>query len=55
MNGPTVMEVRSINPDEKMFAVHAVVEADSIFTVIRKLKILGARDILVLPVERLIP
>jgi len=48
------MEVQSIN-DEKLYAVHAVVDADSIFTVIRKLKILGARGILVLPVERLIP
>ncbi|WNY28024.1 hypothetical protein MmiEs2_02040 [Methanimicrococcus stummii] len=38
-----------------MFAVHAVVDSDSIFSVVRKLKILGARDILVLPVERLIP
>jgi len=55
MNGPTVMEVRSVNSDEKLFAVHVVVEADSIFAVIRKLKVLGARDILVLPVERLIP
>ncbi|MDV0445113.1 ATP phosphoribosyltransferase [Methanimicrococcus sp. At1] len=55
MNGPTVMEVQSTKEDEKMFAVHAVVDADSIFSVVRKLKILGARDILVLPVERLIP
>lgn len=55
MNGPTVMEVQSTKENEKMFAVHAVVDADSIFSVIRKLKSLGARDILVLPVERLIP
>jgi len=54
INGPTVMEVQS-STDEKLYAVHAVVDADSIFTVIRKLKILGARGILVLPVERLIP
>ncbi|MDR2944616.1 MAG: ATP phosphoribosyltransferase [Methanosarcinales archaeon] len=52
MNGPTVMEVQGPEP---MFAVHAVVDADTIFTIIRKLKILGARDLLVLPVERLIP
>ena len=54
LNGPTVMEVQS-ETDEKVFAVHAVVDADSIFVVIRKLKSIGARDILVLPVERLIP
>ena len=48
------MEVQSKN-DEKLFAIHAVVDADSIFVVVRKLKVLGARDILVLPVERLIP
>ncbi|MBZ3935265.1 ATP phosphoribosyltransferase [Methanimicrococcus blatticola] len=52
MNGPTVMEVQGAEP---MFAVHAVVDADTIFAIVRKLKILGARDILVLPVERLIP
>jgi ATP phosphoribosyltransferase len=50
MTGPTVMEVRSANSDERLYAVHAVVEADTIFSVIRKLKALGARDILVLPV-----
>ncbi|MCL2863322.1 MAG: ATP phosphoribosyltransferase [Methanimicrococcus sp.] len=55
MNGPTVMEVQSPNANEKVYAVHAVVDSDSIFVVIRKLKLLGARDILVLPVERLIP
>lgn len=52
LNGPTVMEVQGTEP---MYAVHAVVDADSIFTIVRKLKTLGARDILVLPVERLIP
>lgn len=52
MNGPTVMEVQGAEP---MFAVHAVVDADTIFAIVRKLKVLGARDILVLPVERLIP
>lgn len=52
MNGPTIMEVQGAEP---MFAVHAVVDADTIFALVRKLKILGARDILVLPVERLIP
>jgi len=55
MNGPTVMEVQSPDKNEKIYAVHAVVDADSIFAVIRKLKKLGARDILVLPVEKLIP
>jgi len=49
------MEVQSRNENEKMYAVHAVTEADSIFVIVRKLKELGAQDILVLPVERLIP
>ena len=49
------MEVQSPNEDEKIYAVHAVADADSIFALIRKLKNLGARDILVLPVEKLIP
>ena len=52
LNGPTVMEVQGT---ESMFAVHAVVEADMIFSLIRKLKIVGAQDILVLEIERLIP
>ncbi|WNY25627.1 ATP phosphoribosyltransferase [Methanolapillus millepedarum] len=52
LNGPTIMEVEASEPT---FAVHAVVEADQIFVLIRKLKIVGARDILVLPIERLIP
>jgi ATP phosphoribosyltransferase len=52
LNGPTVMEVQGSEP---MFAVHSVVDADMIFSLIRKLKIVGARDILVLEIERLIP
>jgi len=49
------MEVQSTNENEKIYAVHAVVDADSIFSLIRKLKSLGAKGILVLPVERLVP
>ncbi|WNY26367.1 ATP phosphoribosyltransferase [Methanolapillus ohkumae] len=52
LNGPTIMQVEGPEP---MFAVHAVVDADMIFVLIRKLKLVGARDILVLPIERLIP
>lgn len=50
--GPTIMEVQS---DRKMYAVHVVVDADEIFTLVGKLRKAGANGILVLPIERLIP
>lgn len=51
MSGPTVMEVAS-RPD--MVAVHAVVDTEKIYQMISKLKLAGARDILVMSIERLI-
>jgi ATP phosphoribosyltransferase len=56
MSGPTVMKVESGKfSEESILAVHAVVDADLIFTVVNKLKKVGARDILVVPIERIMP
>ncbi|HWQ68299.1 MAG TPA: ATP phosphoribosyltransferase [Methanospirillum sp.] len=52
MSGPTVMEVAS-RPD--MVAVHVVVDQDKVYQLINRLKQAGARDILVMSIERLIP
>ena len=54
MNGPTVMEVES-KEGKSMLAVHAVIDADKIFSTVHELKKVGARDILVVPIERIIP
>jgi ATP phosphoribosyltransferase len=51
MSGPTVMEVAS-RPD--MVAVHVVVDEEKIYQMINRLKQAGARDILVMSIERLI-
>lgn len=50
--GPTVMKVES---DDSTLAVHAVIDSGLIFSTVNKLKDVGARDILVVPIERLIP
>jgi ATP phosphoribosyltransferase len=57
MSGPTVMKVEpgKFSGTESILAVHAVVDADLIFTIVNKLKKVGARDILVLPIERIMP
>lgn len=51
LSGPTVMEVAS-RPD--MVAVHVVVDAEKVYQLINKVKQAGARDILVMSIERLI-
>ena len=51
LKGPTVMRVES---EEKMLAVHVVVHEDKLFEVLERLKKVGARDILIVPVQRLI-
>ena len=51
LSGPTVMEVAS---SENLVAVHVVVEEDRIYQLIRQLRRAGARDILVVPIERMI-
>ena len=56
MSGPTVMKVETSKlPGEEILAVHAVVDAELIFTIVNKLKKVGARDILVVPIERIMP
>ena len=51
LNGPTVSNVLS---KEGIMAVHAVVDEKDVFNLVNKLKIIGARDILVVPIERII-
>lgn len=57
MSGPTVMKVEpgKYSEGEAILAVHAVVDADLIFSIVNKLKKVGARDILVVPIERIMP
>jgi len=52
MAGPTVSRVEAAEP---MLAVQAVVEASKVYEVVRKAKQAGARDILVMPIERILP
>lgn len=52
MAGPTVSRVEAAEP---MLAVQAVVEADRVYEVVRLAKKAGARDILVIPIERVLP
>jgi len=51
LSGPTVMKVESNSP---MCAVHAVVHEREIYRVINELKSVGARDILIVPIERIV-
>jgi ATP phosphoribosyltransferase len=51
LSGPTVMEVAS---SEDLVAIHAVVEEDRIYRLIPLLKKAGARDILVMPIDRMV-
>jgi ATP phosphoribosyltransferase len=51
LKGPTVMKVES---EEAMLAVHVVVSEDRLFEVVEELKRVGARDILIMPIQRLI-
>jgi len=51
LSGPTVMEVAS---QEDLVAVHAVVSEERVYGLINRLKRAGARDILVMPIERII-
>jgi ATP phosphoribosyltransferase len=50
--GPTVMKVESKNSTH---AIHAVIDADQVFAIVSELKKAGASDILVVPIERMIP
>lgn len=52
MGGPTIMQILG---EEEFFAVHSVVDEHVVFDVVKKLKKAGAKDILVTPIERIIP
>lgn len=52
MSGPTVSKVEAEVP---MLAIQAVVEAQRVDEVVRQAKQAGARDILVVPIERVLP
>lgn len=52
LSGPTVTEVAS---REDLVAIHAVVSEDRVYQLIHLLKRAGARDILVMSIERMIP
>ena len=51
LTGPTVSNVLS---NKGIMAVHAVVDEKDVFNLVNKLKKIGARDILVVPIERII-
>jgi len=51
LTGPTVSNVLS---DNDVVAVHAVVDEKDVFNLVNRLKKIGARDILVVPIERII-
>jgi ATP phosphoribosyltransferase len=51
LSGPTVMEVAS---KEDLVAVHAVVSEERVYRLINRLKRAGARDILVMSIQRMI-
>jgi ATP phosphoribosyltransferase len=51
MEGPTVSEVLS---KEKTVAIQAVVDEDQVFELVNDLRNAGAKDILVVPIERII-
>jgi ATP phosphoribosyltransferase len=52
MAGPTVSEVAAESP---MLAVNVVVDEEDVYSVINEAKKVGARDILVVPIERIVP
>ncbi len=51
MSGPTISEVLS---NENMVAIHVVVDEKEVFHIVSKLEELGAKDILVVPIERIL-
>lgn len=51
MSGPTVSEVYG-NPN--VVAVHSVISEKEVFKTINKLRKVGARDLLVIPIERIL-
>ncbi len=52
MAGPTVSRVES---EEPMLAIQVVVDGAEVYRIVRAVKRMGARDILVVPIERILP
>ena len=52
MGGPTIARVETQPP---MWEVYSVISEDEVYRVINAVKAAGARDILVLPIERIVP
>ncbi len=52
LSGPTVTRVES---EEPMLSVQVVVDADEVYRTVSRVKAAGARDVLVMPIERMIP
>lgn len=51
MGGPTVSEIYG---NDKLVAVHSVISEKEVFNTINKLRLIGAKDLLVLPIERIL-
>lgn len=51
MSGPTISEIYG---EDNLVAVHSVILESEVFTTINKLRNIGARDLLVLPIERIL-
>jgi ATP phosphoribosyltransferase len=51
MAGPTISEIYG---NDEVVAVHAVISEKNVFETINKLRICGAKDLLVLPIERIL-
>ncbi|HID47710.1 MAG TPA: hypothetical protein EYP47_03380 [Methanococcaceae archaeon] len=51
MSGPTVSQVLS---HDNIVAIHAVIDEREVFSTVSKLEELGARDILIIPIERIL-
>jgi ATP phosphoribosyltransferase len=51
LSGPTIMPLA----DPEMIAIHSVVERSQLWRLVPALKSVGARDILVVPIEKVIP
>ena len=52
MAGPTIAEVKS---EERMWEVYTVIDEDEVYRVVNLVKKAGAKDLLVIPIERVIP
>ena len=52
MGGPTVSRVEA---EEPMLAIQVVVDETEVYNIVRRVKRAGARDILVVPIERVLP